>query len=477
MRQRLIEPAIVFGIISTLLFTAGADEPTTILRGRVSSTDGQSLAGVMISDGCRIVRTDPNGGYQLPIDTASGPFVFVTLPRGFWSDDFYVPVATAAEKASVDFVLGRIEQTECFDFAFLADMHLERREIGGAKLKATLAELGDLSPKPAFLLFQGDICLQSGSGDLYAECLETVDIPMRHGAGNHEMILGHGNPRDDFQQRFGPTYYSFDWGPLHCIVLDGNKPIPGATGWQAVHGAVEGSELKWLEADLAAQPKGKPIVVGVHIPIVSSYPERRSTSPKNAPYWEMTNRKILTDLFSRYGVRLVLQGHMHENERATVGGVEYVSSISVSGCWWKAGQGFERGVDNTPRGYRVVSIDGKTVTHRYQSSAESRVTRMGEFYDLDKPLAASAETPFVFNCYDAPNEAMAAARIDNDGPWLSMPAFAAPSPATAGLSMTHHFRLTMDTTTLSSGPHSITVRVTYPNEEGVEAVGKFMIAR
>ena len=119
----------------------------------------------------------------------------------------------------------------------------------------------------------------------------------------------------------------FDFGGVHCIVLDGNKPLPGETGWKAVHGAVEGSEMAWLEADLAAQPAGKPIIVGVHIPIVSTYPERRRHSPKDAPYRETTNDKALTGLFARHKVRLVLQGHMHENERITIGGVEYVESI------------------------------------------------------------------------------------------------------------------------------------------------------
>jgi hypothetical protein len=288
------------------------------------------------------------------------------------------------------------------------------------------------------------------------------------------MMLGHDNPRDDFEQRFGPTYYSFDWGPVHCIVLDGNKPIPGESGWQAVHGAVEGSELAWLQADLAAQAEGKPIVVGVHIPIVSSYPERRDTSPRNAPYWEMTNSRVLTQLFSEHGVRLVLQGHMHENERVTVGGVEYVESISISGSWWKAGVGFERGVDNCPRGYRIVSVDGNSITHRYESSAESRVERAGEFSGLTGELKASKETAFVFNCYDAPNGSTAVARID-DGRWQDMPPFAAPSPATAGLTMPHHFRLLADTTTLAPGPHTITVRVTTPAGSVTESQRAFVI--
>ncbi len=475
MKRQFLMAAFLCVLILGAMLSARADELGSMLRGHVSG-DGRPLAGVPVSDGRRVVRTNGDGEYRLPVGDDSGRFVFVTLPRGHWSDDFYVPLAAAVERGGADFALERVAQSDRFDFVFLADMHLERRDIGGVKLNATLAEINGLKPKPSFLLFQGDICLQSGSGDLYSECVGAVEVPVRHGAGNHEMMLRHENPRNDFEQRFGPTYYSFDWGLLHCIILDGNKPIPGETGWQAVHGAVEGSELEWLKADLALQPEGKPIVVGVHIPIVSSYPERRSTSPKNAPYWEMTNRKLLTDLFVRHGVRLVLQGHMHENERTTIGGVEYVTSISVSGSWWKAGQAFERGVDNCPRGYRVVSVDSETVTHRYQSSAESRVTQTGEFYGLETPLAVGKDTAFVFNCYDAPNEATAVARID-DGPWQPMPAYAAPSPVTAGLTIAHHFRLIEDTTGLAAGRHTIAVRVTLPDENVIHAESEFALAR
>jgi hypothetical protein len=473
MTRQVFSAALSFFLMAGVLSSARADEHVSLLRGHVSG-DGQPLEGVLVSDGCRVARTDDDGEYRLSVGDDSGPFVFVTLPRGYWSEGFFTPLSAALQRGGADFELDSVDQSVRFDFVFIADMHLERREVGGAKLKASLAEINSLKPKPVFLWFQGDICLQSSAGDLYAECCRVADMPQRHGAGNHEMMLEHENPRDDFQRRFGPTYYSFDWGPVHCIVLDGNKPIPGQSGWQAVHGAVEGSELKWLEADLAAQPDGKPIVVGVHIPIVSSYPERRSTSPKNAPYWEMTNRAVLTDLFTRHRVRLVLQGHMHENERATIGGVEYVASISICGSWWKAGSGFERGVDNCPRGYRIVSVDGQSISHRYQSSAESRVERNGEFYGLEKPLAATKETAFVFNCYGAEYESIAAARID-DGPWQAMSPFAAPSPVTAGLTMPHHFRLVADTTALVAGRHTITVRVTAPDGKTTQACSPFAV--
>ena len=123
---------------------------------------------------------------------------------------------------------------------------------------------------------------------------------------------------------------------------------------------------------------------------------------------------------------------------------------------------------------RIVSVDGDRISHRYQSSAESRVERVGEFYGLKDPLTAKTETAFVFNCYDAPNESTAMARID-DGPWRPMPRFAAPSPVTAGLTMPHHFRLVADTTTLGSGRHNITVRVTAPDGTTMTASGPFDI--
>jgi len=424
--------------------------------------DGKPLPGVLVSDGCRVVRTDPAGRYELPAGPDSGRFVFVTTPRHWWTEKFYLPLAEALAKGRADFSLRRLEQPDDFDLVFICDMHVDNRPWGIPKLRASLREIQQLRPRPAFLWAQGDICLEGGVGMEYCECLAEVRIPVRNGPGNHEMILKRANPREEFERLFGPTYYSFDWGTVHCVVLDGNKPIPGLQGWKAVHGAIEGSELAWLQADLEAQPEGKPIVVGVHIPIVSSYPRRRRKSPPNAPYWEIANRENLTELFAKHRVKLVLQGHMHENERTTVKGVEYVSSIALSGSWYSSGAGMERGVDGSPRGYRIVSVRGNKVTHRYRSSCESRVDRQGELVGTRR-FRPGRETALVFNCYDAPNGSTAQARLDN-GPWQPMPQFAAVNPAQGdGLVMPHHFRLLADTTGLAPGEHTIEVRVVWPD--------------
>ncbi len=444
-------------LIGTEMSAAGGDSQT--LRGQVLG-GGKPLAGVLVSDGCRVARTNTRGDYELAIGPDSGRFVFVTTPRGYWADVFYVPIGEAAAKGRADFALRPVDQPDRFDFVFITDMHVDSHRHGVPKFKASIREINDLTPTPAFLWAQGDICLEGRAGKDYTECLTLAKMPVRNGPGNHEVILAHKNPFDEFEQLFGPTYFSFDWGAVHCIVLNGNKPMPGEQGYKSVHGAIEGSEMKWLRADLAAQPRGKVVIVGVHIPIVSTYRERRHEIPKHAPCWKITNDRELTALFAMHGVRLVLQGHMHENERVTVQGVEYVESIALSGGWGKSGEGLERGVDGTPRGYRIVSVNGKKISHRYQSSCESRVTRQGEFVGIVGRALPDAKAEFAFNCYDAPNGSKAQARIDN-GPWRPMPAHFAVNEF-IGLKMPHHFRFVTDTTRLKAGPHTIEARVAWP---------------
>lgn len=451
-RRAFLGVAAGAGLIAGATAVQGVAAERGAIGGRVTG-EGRPLQGVLVSDGCRVVRTDAQGRYELAIGLDSGRFVFVTTPPGYWADVFYQPLAAAAQTGRADFQLRRMPQPPRFDFVFITDMHMENRRWGPVKTEASIREINDLQPTPALLWAQGDICLQGHAGEAYRKCLALAKMPVRNGPGNHEMLLEHANPRDEFEALFGPTYYSFDWAGAHCIVLDGNKPIPGQTGFKAVHGAIEGSELAWLRADLGAQPAGKPIIVGIHIPIVSSYPQRRRESPKDAPYWEVTNADAITDLFAQHKVRLVLQGHMHENERTVVKGVEYVESISLSGSWFKSGAAMERGVDGAPRGYRIVSVDGTRVTHRYCSTCESRVTRQAEFRALAPRVAAGKELPLLVNCYDAPHGSTAQVRLDG-GPWRPMPVAEAVNES-QGLKMPHHFGCRIDGAAIGAGRHTV----------------------
>ena len=73
----------------------GFDRQGTV-SGRVLG-EGKPLNNVSVSDGRRIARTNDRGEYQLTVGPDSGRFVFVTTPRGWWSDAFYVRVEQAAK--------------------------------------------------------------------------------------------------------------------------------------------------------------------------------------------------------------------------------------------------------------------------------------------------------------------------------------------------------------------------------------------
>jgi len=350
-----------------------------------------------------------------------------------------------------------------FDIAFITDVHIERGKLAVSKFKHTISEINAL--KPAFVWDMGDMSLYPNSGEAYLDCVKQLQMPLHACPGNHDIALYDPNPRKLFNDCFGPAYYSFDYGGVHFITLDGNTVVR-RQGKNTIDACLDPRQMAWLRADLEAVPPQIPIICGVHIPIISTYIKRRGggTFPEDfpiAPQFNDSRAEALVDLLSSYNVKLVLQGHAHENERITVKGIEFVSSISVCGCWWRSGEGFERGVDNVPRGYRIIEVRGGRISHRYVSSGESKVNHQGKFVGLDVPVIPSKNTAIIFNCYDAPNGSTAEAHIDSD-PWAQMQEYT-DKGGYIKMQMPHHFILRTDTTKLAPGKHQVTARVTWPD--------------
>ncbi len=431
-----------------------------IENGHVTGTvdgDGEPLRDVRVSDGYDVAITDRSGRFSLQVGPQSGPFLFVVTPSGYWADIVHIPTAQAARKGNVDFHLSASRQSSRFRFVFWTDMHLEGGGVRRAKFRATVKET--VAHNPAFVWAQGDITLQGKAGKDYVDCCAGLTCPIRNGAGNHEMIVTAADPRTAFTSLFGPTYYSFDWAGLHCVVLDGNQVVSRDTHWSSVHGRLSDRELTWLRRDLEAKPAGMPVIAGIHIPLVSTYSQRRGAPPGGAPPWTVANAAAVHALLAAHDTRLVLQGHLHENERIVRDGIEYVESQAVSGSWWRSGEGFERGVDNAPRGYRIVEVDGTSITHRYYSSCESHVDAPG---DLIGRARAEEKTVFVFNCYDAPTESRVRGRLD-DGAWRDMPR----EPAVnyrLGLTMPHHYYLEVDETAMAAGSHVVEIETAWRDD-------------
>ncbi len=215
-------------------------------------------------------------------------------------------------------------------------------------------------------------CLANGASslfDLYGKTEQDLGMKIYHTIGNHDVFgvypASGVSPTDPlygkkmFEERFGKAYYSFDHKGVHFVVLDSI----GITDDRAYEGRIDAAQLAWLAADLKALPAATPIVVSVHIPLVTafdSYVPVPATAPKHHGL-SVANANEVIALFEGHNVLGVLQGHTHINERVEWKGVPYITSGAVSGNWW---HGTRMG---TPEGFTVVRIESGKLSTRYET--------------------------------------------------------------------------------------------------------------
>ncbi len=168
---------------------------------------------------------------------------------------------------------------------------------------------------PDFILHTGDLVQSGGSfeqwGPQFFEPLADIidHVPMLIARGNHEG--GAENVLRLFDMPEGRTWFSFDYGPVHVVVLDYGKEDEGV--------------LAWLEKDLAAS-KAPWKIAAYHVPTFNLGGHRSAAG-----------RTTFLPLFEKYGVDVVLTGHSHIYERfrplrrAGVPGAQPISFITTGG--------------------------------------------------------------------------------------------------------------------------------------------------
>ena len=124
-----------------------------------------------------------------------------------------------------------------------------------------------------------------------------ADIGVR---GNHEGAATFWKQYWPEPFQSGGLYWSFDYGPMHIVMLDAYTPY-GA-------GSVQ---YNWLKADLAASAKTWKFVA-IHEPGWSAGGGHANNT---------TVQNDLQPLFEQYGVSVVFSGHNHYYARAMVNGV------------------------------------------------------------------------------------------------------------------------------------------------------------
>lgn len=243
-------------------------------------------------------------------------------------------------------------------FAYLTDVHLNstNRGNGDGGLRAALADVK--SKQADLVLFGGDNTDSDGLGDaeqtadsLQARFKSIVDesgLPAYFTIGNHDRFYRTNSQPDTlgfklFEKRFGKTYHSFTHQGVHFIVL--NSLYPAAEGPYSIDPA----QLDWLKQDLQQTGKETPIVVSLHVPMLSLYYPVVEGNFKGADM--IVNTKQVFEVLNDYNVKLILQGHQHIYEQIQERNRWFVTAGAVSAYWW-AGNFLE-----TEEGYLLVQVD------------------------------------------------------------------------------------------------------------------------
>jgi hypothetical protein len=141
----------------------------------------------------------------------------------------------------------------------------------------------------------------------YPNSLEFMSrIPVMGSRGNHEesgVLLRKYWPYD-YQDDAG-CYYSFDYGPVHVIVID-----------QYVDFSPGSAQYIWLENDLAGTQKPWKFIL-LHEPAWSAGGGHEN---------DAATQLHLVPLFEQYGVAVVHAGHNHYYARCVVNGIQHITA-------------------------------------------------------------------------------------------------------------------------------------------------------
>lgn len=248
-------------------------------------------------------------------------------------------------------------------FGLVTDLHHADKPAAGRRhYRETLAKLEEAAheferSKVSFVVELGDLIDAADTVETEQRYLKTINREFSGISKDRHYVLGNhcvdtltkAEFLDGVEQK--QSYYSFDRGDVHFVVLDacfrGDGEPYGRKNSKWNDSNIPPAEIEWLRADLAASKRKSIILAHQRLDVATDH------GVKNAP----EIRKILEESGM---VMAVMQGHSHDNDLREIGGIQYCTLVAmVEGS----------GVDNN--GYSVVDIrsDGSIRLTGYRRQA------------------------------------------------------------------------------------------------------------
>ena len=282
------------------------------------------LAGVMVTDGLNVVKTDKKGRFSLPgFDKTR--FISITTPAGFETEQFYL--STKENRKSYDFILTESERTKAREHSFVQITDTE--VTGGMGRWVTDLQQYVKNEKPAFLIHTGDICYEPGL-TMHNQIVnaQTMDCPVYYCIGNHDLVKG-SYGEELYESLYGPTWYSFDMGNVHYVVTPidhGDHPT----------NYTQKDVYNWLKNDLAMMKKEQALILFNHDLFTAS-----------DTFVFKADKEHTLDLRA-FNTKAQIYGHMHYNYVRNQNGIYTICTGTLD----------KGGIDHSPSSFREIKVDG-----------------------------------------------------------------------------------------------------------------------
>ena len=375
--------------------------------GVVKDSKGAPIKGVVVTNGETCVQTDANGYYEMDIDLEDTKFVYVSIPSGYKAKNnadglpqFYYLVTNTDRKlgyCSANFVFEpisgdpnrytlligadlqpRAKSTDYDRIAFHSldvaeDLYRDMREKGAS-----------ITDREVYGMILGDIVHENMSlFKNYIDGVKTFNFQMFNVIGNHDHDYSASTDVEaarKFEEYFGPSYYSFNIGKLHYVVLD-NIIMAVENGKVQKNGYAYGltdREWAWLQNDLKFVDKSTTLMVASHCPMFkkdSANTEFQDQSEHGSDY---------ANLLKQYSKVHAWAGHTHRsfNYNYSSSFLSSLKSIEVHTLARSTGELWtnEYNAYGTPRGYTVVEVDGNDVSWYFKPTTYQQAKYVGNDY-------------------------------------------------------------------------------------------------
>jgi alkaline phosphatase len=247
------------------------------------------------------------------------------------------------------------EEVTRLRIGLITDLHYADKAPAGTRhYRETLTKLEEAAKqfeqdKLAFVVELGDLIDAADSVDVEQSYLKKINREFSAICEERHYVLGNHCVDTLKKEEFlggveqEKSYYSFDRGDFHFVVLDScfrsdGQPY-GRKNFHWSDANIPVAELEWLKGDLKSNDK--PVIVFAH--------QRLDVSSNHGV---KDNANVRTILESSGKVLAVFQGHSHQNDLKEIGGIHYCTLVAMV-----EGSGPEK------NGYSVMELEPNGTIH------------------------------------------------------------------------------------------------------------------